>query len=202
MPYFVGITGNSGCGKSTALKILREAGYRVMDFDSYSVQVIQEANNPVRKRLEEIMGDTVAEDGIIDFKKIGAYFDCHMEQEISFDSWYQEYLGKRIRCVLAQQFGEGTVFIDMPLVCQRKIAEVFNRIWLIKANLNTCHTRIRARNHYDDRKIEYLITRSIVSDEAFHQTVSIIRNDGTMEDYRSNILEAASAIEIPGNSND
>ena len=47
MPYLIGITGNSGCGKSTALAILREAGYRVMDFDAYSIAVIQEAGNPV-----------------------------------------------------------------------------------------------------------------------------------------------------------
>lgn len=194
MPYLIGITGNSGCGKSTVLAILREAGYRVMDFDAYSIAVIQEAGNPVRARLEEILGETVADNGVVNFKKIGAYFDTHVDEEIRFDRWYQEYLGGRIRSVLAQQCGDEPVFVDMPLVRQRNMTGAFDLIWIIRADLNTCRRRIRHRNQYDDTKIEYLITRSLVTDEIYQQPVMIIHNDGTLEEYRRDILAAAVSI--------
>lgn len=194
MPYFIGITGNSGCGKSTALTILREVGYRVMDFDAYSIAVIQESDNPVRARLEDILGEMVVENGVVNFKKIGAYFDTHVDEEIRFDRWYQEYLGERIRSVLAQQTGDEPVFVDMPLVRQRNMTGVFDLIWIIRADLNTCHRRIQHRNQYDDTKIEYLITRSLVTDEIYQQPVMIIHNDGTLDEFRRNILAAAVSI--------
>ena len=194
MPYLVGITGASGCGKSTALDVLRGSGYRVMDLDTYAVQVIREAGSPVVTRLEQILGIPVTDRGVIDFKMIGTYFDHHRDEEVRFEAWFQDYVGKRIRVALARLQGGGVIFADAPFMRQRNLTGAFDMIWLITADPAACESRLRLRNGYDDEKIRYLIERSAVSEAIYQKPVMAIANNGSMEEYRHSVLVAAAAV--------
>ena len=66
----IGFTGGTGCGKTTALNILREKGALVLDCDEvYHELTISSAE--LRKQLEERFG-AVYENGVLNRKKLGA----------------------------------------------------------------------------------------------------------------------------------
>ena len=66
----IGITGGTGCGKTTLLQILKEHGFRVLDLDAVYHDLLRED-----RHLTDAIGDafpgTVSE-GVLDRKKLGA----------------------------------------------------------------------------------------------------------------------------------
>lgn len=66
--YCIAVTGCSGSGKSTALKIISEEKFFVADFDRFSLKIIAE-NFQVQGKLEAILGEKIFIDGQIDLKK-------------------------------------------------------------------------------------------------------------------------------------
>ena len=99
--FYVAITGVSGSGKSTVLQMIKKQNITIKDYDDFSVNVVR--NSPVvHSKLRELIGKDVVGKGNVNLKKIGEFFDEHLELECEFEKWYQPYLGKQIHSDMVQ----------------------------------------------------------------------------------------------------
>ena len=181
----IAISGCSGSGKSTALKIIAAEKFFVADFDSFSRKIIAE-NLQIQRKLEAIVGKKAFIDGQIDFKSIGNFFETNLNAEKIFEEWYQPILGREIEKFLANLECE-IIFADVPFLAQKKIYNLFSEVWLIETTFENCCQRIKARNNYGYDKIKYLIERSKVSDQIYKAANKIIDNNGTLEEFSDKI---------------
>lgn len=183
--YYIAITGCSGSGKSTALKLISRKKFFVVDFDRFSLKVISE-NFQVQRKLEAIIGEKIFTYGKIDFKKVGAFFETNLDAEKDFEVWYQLVLGKEIKKFLAT-ISDKIVFADVPFLAQKNISNLFKEIWIVESTFENCFQRLKARNNYSADKIIYLIERSKVAEEVYTSSSRIINNNGTLEEFGDKI---------------
>ncbi len=71
MQKVIGITGGTGCGKTTALQALDQLGVHIIDCDALYHQML-ESNTEMVQAIRKIFPDAV-ENGILQRKKLGSY---------------------------------------------------------------------------------------------------------------------------------
>ena len=67
----IGITGPTGAGKTTALRVLEGMGGVIIDCDAVYHELLK-SNDPLQKELEARFGVLTDENGVFDRKKLGA----------------------------------------------------------------------------------------------------------------------------------
>lgn len=198
--YYVAITGASGSGKSTILRILDRNNYFTMDYDAFSIRVINESKQ-VHTKLQEFVKDEFLQNGTIDLKTVGAYFDEHIDREMEFEAWYQPFLGNQIKKDVNLSNYQGICFFDVPLLREKGICDLFDEIWYISAKKDLCCKRIQQRNGYSYEKAMYLINRSsdLAEDTLFN--VYVIDNNYSIDKLERNVISRAQSIRLfMGNS--
>lgn len=174
--YYVAITGASGSGKTTILRILEKNGYFTKDYDLFSIGIVKKSQI-VHSYLRKIMGDKYLTDRPIDLKQVGLYFEQHLEQEMAFERWYQPYLGEQIKKDILLSNYKGLCFFDVPFLKEKNISELFDEVWVVSTEKKLCIERVQARNGYDYDKADYLVERSIAIDENMDLKKIIIDNN-------------------------
>ena len=197
--YFVAIVGTAGSGKTTVLQLLNNMGYTTKDYDTYSVDVIK-SSRLVQSKLEEFLGQEIIHQGKIDMKRIGAYFDENMEQEIEFEKWYQPVLGHYIEQDILDNYQsyDEMVFFDVPFLKEKGIEVLFDEVWVIKSDWKTCCTRMQERNGYSYDKAKYLTTRFAQNEMGDFSNMKLFNNDGSIESLKQQIEECLSELNDEG----
>ena len=70
MSFVLGLTGQTGAGKSTVSETLRQEGIAVIDADLVARQVVL-PGMPALVRLRETFGEEIIREGALDRKKLG-----------------------------------------------------------------------------------------------------------------------------------
>lgn len=180
--YLIGITGKVGSGKSTVAEILSSYGYEIFDTDVFSKELIKN-DKYVYEALKGIIGENIIENGHLNFKKIGKIFDDDWELEKKFESWYQVYLGNKIKDKLYSIRNKNNiVFCDIPLIANKGIESIFDEVWVVETKYHICYERIKKRNNYDDHKTKLLLENSETRFKADIFNYNVIENNGSIEE--------------------
>ena len=67
----IGLTGPTGSGKTTALRVLEEMGFTAVDCDALYYELLK-TDEDLRKKLRDAFGDVFLPDGQLDRKTLGA----------------------------------------------------------------------------------------------------------------------------------
>lgn len=154
---FIAITGCIGSGKSTVSNIIRELGYKVINTDLISKNLL---NRPdIIHKLQSIIPHPCYIKGSLDYKKIGLFFDNNPKLEIMFEEWFQPILGEEIKAIYTN-YSEKYLFFDIPMLFRKKIEDMFSLIININCDKKTCIKRVILRNEYNIEKAERLVNFS------------------------------------------
>lgn len=108
MSLVVGITGGTGCGKTTALAVLEAMGFSTIDCDALYHQMLDEGGELVRK-IGELFPGTV-EDGVLQRKKLGNIVFADPEALARLSAVTDEAVDKRVREVI--KYAQTPVAVD------------------------------------------------------------------------------------------
>lgn len=186
--FYVAITGVSGSGKSTVLQILKKQKAMVKDYDDFSVSIVR-ISKKVQSKLCELVGKDIVEEGYVNLKKVGTFFDEHLDLECEFEKWYQPYLGNHILYDMVQKNYEGVCFFDVPFLQEKNLYHLFDEIWEVKAEKKICCERIQNRNNYSFKKAVYLVERSSALDESVVYKTYHIDNNGTFAELEKQVVD-------------
>lgn len=190
----IAITGCSGSGKTTMLNMLKMQGYRTFDCDSFSVQIIKK-NKIVSEKLCQYIEKVPIVNGGIDLSKMNSIFDNNVSAEMQFEIWYQHYLGGEIRKQLTmERKRNGILFADIPFLDKKQLFDCIDKIWVVEADRAICFDRIEERNHYSNEKIEYLIRRSLVSQDTYNRADIIIKNNTSKVELEQQLIKIMSEL--------
>ena len=87
----LGLTGGTGAGKSTVLRVIEEMGGSVLDCDQLYNQLLDE-NEEMRYEIRRIFRDAFSLDGVLDRKKLGAEVFSKKERMTQLNQIVYKYL--------------------------------------------------------------------------------------------------------------
>lgn len=110
----IGLTGQTGAGKSTVSKILEKYGCYHIDADAVAHEVI-DSDEKVKKQLSERFGsDVIGEDGKVDRKLLASRAFADSESTHALNAITHPAVNSKIQSILLKQsqFGTKAVIID------------------------------------------------------------------------------------------
>jgi dephospho-CoA kinase len=197
-PKVIVITGSIGTGKSTAVDIIREFGFTVLDSD----KIVHEGYNIGSELYYKIInhfGKDILKDDEIDRQKLGKIVFNNDKKLNELNNIVHSYVYDKLKEGI-EASKEKVIFLDIPLVFETKdIHEpIYDEIWLIYVSEETQRKRLTERAIAENKKPEdvlKIIDKQISIKEKVFMADVVINNEGTVEELKENIK---ALLEIKG----
>lgn len=183
----IGITGGTGCGKTTVLKELEAIGAKVIDCDALYHEML-ESNSELLSDIEESFGGVVV-NGSLDRKALGEMVFSDAAALEKLNTITHSHIAmevEKILCDWAMQGGE-IAAIDAIALIESGIAEKCSTVIGVISEKEKRIERIMQR---DNITKQYAAMRvEAQKDNSFFEETcdKIIRNDGTKEELTQSI---------------
>lgn len=191
----VAITGNIASGKSVVEKILQEKGYKVLDTDVVSHELLK--NEDVKHQIiTAFLNYDVIENNEISRPKLGKIVFKDGNARKKLENILHPLIKEEIIRFFNQAQSEGAkiAFVSIPLLFEAKFENLFGKIILICADDKTRLERLIDRSGYTLDYAKKRLKSQISQDEKTSLADYVIYNDETIDDLRKNIEELLNSI--------
>lgn len=189
----IGLSGQSGAGKTTALEVLKKSGATVCDCDKVSREVMRK-NTPCTKEIISVFGeDIVLKDGEIDRRKLG---EVVFSDKVKLDKLTEithRYIKAHIFDLIteAKDRGDDTFIIDAPLLFESGLDKICDATLAITAPVETRIERIIQRDGISRELAEKRIAAQLPEEELEKLATEVIVNNKTLFDLEKAVTEFA-----------
>ena len=193
------ITGGIGTGKSTAVNIIKDMGFTVLDSD----KIVHEGYNTGEELYYKIVkhfGEYILrQDSSIDRQKLGKIVFNNKEKLNELNEIVHSYVYDKLK-VGIENSSELVIFLDIPLILETKESSklIYDEIWLIYVSEEIQRQRLTERAIKENKKPEdvlKIIEKQLPIEEKVLMVDEVINNEGTLEELRQNIKNL---LEIKG----
>jgi len=190
----IGITGNSGAGKTTVCDIMKE-NYEVNIIDADKVaKEMSKKGTAYLKAIEEAFGpEIIKEDGNLNRKLLAKKIYENHDDRNKLNSITFVYVVDEIKNILKQNEGKINV-VDAPLLFESNLEALCDKVITVVASQELKIKRICERDGLD---IEVAKSRlKIQNNEEFYMNKSdfVIRNNGSRDDLENQIKNIMNEI--------
>ncbi len=189
----IGLSGQSGSGKTTVLETFSELGFEVLDCDKVS-RIVMERGTPCTAELISVFGREIAsEDGEIYRKKLAekVFFNKALLEKLTeiTHRYIKSYIFEKID--EAKVKGERVFVIDAPLLFESGLDKICDVTLAVTADRETRISRITERDRIARELAERRIDAQISEDELKRLCDEVIENNKTKEDLKKAVLDFA-----------
>lgn len=189
----IGLTGGIGTGKSTVSNILKEKGYKVIDADEISREVV-EVEKPAYKEIVEAFGTLILfEDGSIDREKLGKLIFTNEDFRKQLNDIVHPYVWQSIKKEITKYcINNHIVFLDVALLIEEidklnKYDIELNEIWLVYLVPNIQLSRLMKRDGISKEDAIDKINSQMKLEDKKKYANRIIDNSGDLDSLKKNI---------------
>ena len=193
----VGLTGNIGSGKSTVDQLLSERGATIIDADVLSRRAV-EIGTPAYRSIVERWGTSIlGPDGMLDrgaLRRIVFSDPAELEQLNTLVHPEVE----RMRAALveaARLRGDKLVVCDVPLLFERKMTDLFDRIVLVDAPRPVRLERLVRERGLKETEAMDMIVAQMPAELKRARADYVIDNIGTLTELDARVAEVWGALE-------
>jgi dephospho-CoA kinase len=193
----VGLTGNIGSGKSTVDQLLSERGATIIDADVLSRRAV-EIGTPAYRSIVERWGTSIlGPDGMLDrgaLRRIVFSEPAELEQLNTLV--HPEVERMRAELVEAARLrGDKLVVCDVPLLFERKMTDLFDRIVLVDAPRPVRLERLVRERGLRETEAMDMIVAQMPAELKRARADFIIDNIGTLTQLDARVAEVWGALE-------
>lgn len=187
MVRVIGLTGQSGAGKSEVSSMLEKNGIVCINCDAVSRDVTVKGAPALKAICEVFGGNILCPDGTLDRKKLGSLVFSDKEKLELLNKTIFPFIVDEIKKIIADFGGDGVIVLDAPTLfesgcdklCGEKVAVVADREIRLK--------RIMSRDTLTKAEAENRIN-SQLSEEFFKQNCDvIIQNSGDLAELEKTV---------------
>ena len=181
----IALTGGIGSGKSTALKIIADLGYKTFSSDQIVAELY--SNVDVRKQLKPLFPDAVCgDDYILDKKKISSIVFSNKQKLIELTELITPMVLAEIfrrTATLAE-----TVFVEVPLLFECGFEDMFDGVVVIIRPLLERVKSVMSRSNLTEKEVQDRIDNQFDYENSNLDNYIVIENLGSFENLKSKIL--------------
>ena len=189
-PRVIVITGSIGTGKSTAVEIIRDLGFTVLDSD----KIVHEGYNAGSELYYKIIGHfgkRVLKEEKIDRRKLGRIVFNNEEKLNELNNIVHGYVYDKLKEGI-ENCCDNVIFLGIPVILGTKEMHepIYDEIWLIYVSEETQRKRLieRAlRENKDPEEVLKIIDKQISIEEKVFMVDEVINNEGSVEELKENI---------------
>lgn len=175
----LGLTGGIGCGKSTVIRIFKEAGWNTMDSDKVVANLLAE-DEGVRSALRQHWGEVVfTQDGEVNRRAIAE----KVFREESELFWLEELLHPLVRRSwegAVEADPQGNWLVEIPLLYEKRLETAFDLVVCVASSPDVVENRMTARG-YTGEELERRRLRQMALAEKMRLADRVITNAGSLE---------------------
>jgi dephospho-CoA kinase len=196
----LGVTGGIGSGKSTVCALLKTFGARIFDADATAKRIMTE---DLRVRQEVI--DAF---GVDSYTISGELNTVFLAEEIFSDADKVEMINAMIHprvlaafsaaAQLARKDGVNLMVMEAALIYESGADALLDYVVVVDAPVKTRIARVAKRDETDESDIAARMSYQMTSAELLRRADFIIKNDGTLDDLRRQVIELVRKI-VSGN---
>lgn len=182
----IGVTGGVGCGKSTAVKIFRELGYRTLDSDDL-VREVYARDSVVKDAIKEHFGkeSISAENGEIDRTVLAGRVFANREELL----WLENLVHPKVKVLrdkyITEAPGESWV-IEIPLLFEKNLESDYDITICLSAQNDLRLSRLSQKGlSLEDAKSR--IASQLPLEQKEKRADYVIYNNGNIETLRTQI---------------
>lgn len=188
----IGLTGGIASGKSTASRYFKERGMPVIDADSVTHQLMAPGNENYAKIVQEYGTEILTEDGSIDRKRLGALAFSSPKALLRLEKLTHPAIKCRLEELVKeyrQMPSKGCVLLDHPLLLEMGMAGLADEIWLVACTRENQISRLKTRDRLTPQAIEDRLAAQMPTEEKIRKAHRVIVNDGTREEFITQLDE-------------
>ncbi|MBR4570101.1 MAG: dephospho-CoA kinase [Candidatus Riflebacteria bacterium] len=189
----LGISGQTGAGKSTAAKILSSLGYgENLEVDSLGHDLLREPDTV--KALTKAFGEDILTERQIDRKKLGAKAFFSAEATEKLNSIMHPNMVKMVERIITEEQKNGTksIIINAALLYKMKLDKLCDKIIYVKSDPEIRVKRLmETRGWSETTARERLFSQD---QEPADKDVIIIENNGSVDDLRNKLQTTSSTL--------
>ncbi len=170
----IGITGQSGCGKTTVSDLLKNNGYFIIDCDEIAHDLMENDKNMLRE-IENEFGSEYFLYGKLERKKLGTLVFNNPEKLKMLNSITHRYILKKVNSLIE---GKNKAVIDAPLLIESGLDKICDKCIFVSCPFEVRLNRIMKRDKIS-RKYALSRLNSQKNDEFYKNKCNItVVNDG------------------------
>lgn len=186
----LGLTGGIACGKSTISLTLKELGAVIVDGDVLSRELTAE-NGPALPDIRRAFGDDVFHpDGSLNRRALGSVVFADGKARATLDGIMQPLLLTLILRDMedARNSGAAVCVLDMPLLYEKGLERLCDRVWCAYVPRETQLERLMQRDGFTREEAEDRLRSQLPAEEKAARADVVIDTSGPMDYTKAYVI--------------
>lgn len=192
----IGLTGGIGSGKSTVAKLLREAGYPVVDADQVARDNMEPGSTVLAEVAKAFGEDIVLGDGSLDRAELARRAFSDEERTRTLNAITHPAIraesDRRFNELEAQ--GAAAAVYDMPLLVELGLDEEMDLTIVVDVDPEERVRRLVSSRGLDEQDARNRISRQISDAQRREKADVVIDNNGSLEELKQRVNEVVVRI--------
>ena len=181
MKYILGITGQTGAGKSTLHSVAEEKGFYVIDCDKVAHSVLDQ-NEQLKAALHKAFGDVLT-DNKIDRKKLAAKAFSTKENTELLNKTTLPFITNEINSIIERAESE-YIMLDAPTLYESGADKLCSFVVALLAGEEIRKARIIERDNITEEAAELRLSAAKKDEFYISRANKVIYNNGSIEEYK------------------
>ena len=197
----VGLTGQTGAGKSTVAEIFAERAFQVINADQVSRQVVA-PGEPCLEKLVDCFGAGILNpDGSLDRKALAEIVFTDQEQLNLLNRTIHPFIIQEIQKQIQEHAvaGQSYILLDAPTLFESKADRLCSRIISVIADQEIRCERIMQRDHLTRQSALERINSQLEEDYFISHSDDILENNADQRELAEKSRELAELIKLEYN---
>ena len=183
----IGLTGNIGVGKSTALDYLARKGALTVDADKLAHQVMQPGMPAYQPIVETFGPAVVSPTGEINRQTLGAVVFENPARLRQLEEIVHPAVFVAAQSILAESTKPVAILEAIKLLESRRLVTLCREIWVVTASLDNQLARLMQNQGMSEANANARLAAQSSQDEKVRQATRVIVNNGSLADLHTQI---------------
>ncbi len=191
----IGLTGQTGAGKSTVCVFLSKMPFCIIDCDKVAREVTEKGSETLLKLADAFGKDIITKDGSLDRALLASRAFETPEQTQLLNSITHPAILDDIKAKIAASNCEN-IILDAPTLFESGADKLCDRIIAVLCDENKRKDRIISRDNLSLEQADLRLSRAKSNEFFAERADCVIYNDGTLDELFRNVTQALNQIGV------